>query len=387
MVGRASACQSERSSDSFFSPLRLCASALNGPSRRRNDFDHPWALLALLLPLGWAAWEWRGSARRLALGLKAAAFVCIVLALSGPRLMVYQTKVAVAVLADTSASLSPEDLAHESAIASEVQRGHGRHWTRVMPFARGTRMLALEENTKNGWQLRHTAGAAGHGTRSGSRHPRRRGGAARGHGAAPGAGLRRQREPGQRGARHLAGAAARHPHRYRGAGRPSQARTAARIASPFPGRCSAASASRSKSPLESPRAAHATRGDDGRRQDHRRQQRGTGRRRESSAPAGQRQLGGRDRAGRQDLGRRPGRGALRRCRHAAPVRACCWCRTIRPASEEHLHPHAAGQSVRSGAARPAAIPDEARRFPARRDQQLGHGIHSGCRARRRWRHS
>jgi hypothetical protein len=68
-------------------------------------FDHAWALLALLLPLGWAGWEWRETARRTALGLKAAAFVCIVLALSGPRVVVYQTKVAVAVLADTSASV------------------------------------------------------------------------------------------------------------------------------------------------------------------------------------------------------------------------------------------------------------------------------------------
>src|SRR5665647_2858775 len=88
-------------------------------------FDHPWALLALLLPLGWAAWEWRETARRLALGLKAAAFVCIVLALSGPRVVVYQTKVAVAVLADTSASVSPQDLTRESAIANQVERGPG----------------------------------------------------------------------------------------------------------------------------------------------------------------------------------------------------------------------------------------------------------------------
>src|SRR5258708_6910423 len=44
------------------------------------SFDHPWVLLALLLPLGWAAWEWRGSARRRALGLKAAAVVCMVIA-------------------------------------------------------------------------------------------------------------------------------------------------------------------------------------------------------------------------------------------------------------------------------------------------------------------
>ena len=51
------------------------------------SFDHAWILLALLLPLGWAAWEWRVTGRRLALGLKAGAFVCIVLALSGPRVV------------------------------------------------------------------------------------------------------------------------------------------------------------------------------------------------------------------------------------------------------------------------------------------------------------
>src|SRR5437879_403851 len=95
------------------------------------SFDHAWILLALLLPLGWAAWEWRVTGRRLALGLKAGAFVCIVLALSGPRVVVYQTKVAVAVLADTSASLSADDLARESTIASEVERAHGRHWTKI----------------------------------------------------------------------------------------------------------------------------------------------------------------------------------------------------------------------------------------------------------------
>ena len=128
------------------------------------SFDHPWVLLALLLPLGWAAWEWRESARRLALGLKAAAFLCIVLALSGPRVVVYQTKVAVAVLADTSASVSPQDLARESAIAGVVQRTAGRHWTRILPFARGTRPVSLEEKAKDGWQLRYTAGAAGRGT-------------------------------------------------------------------------------------------------------------------------------------------------------------------------------------------------------------------------------
>ena len=62
------------------------------------SFDHPWLLLLILAPLSWAAWEWRESSRRLALTLKAAAFVLIALSLSSPRLVVYQSKVAVVVL-------------------------------------------------------------------------------------------------------------------------------------------------------------------------------------------------------------------------------------------------------------------------------------------------
>src|ERR1035441_6051758 len=148
----------------FASSIRLPIWWLRRVRRDPMSFDHAWALLALLLPLGWAGWEWRETARRTALGLKAVAFVCIVLALSGPRVVVYQTKVAVAVLADTSASVSSQDLARESAVASQVERGAGRHWTRIIPFARGTRMVSPDERAKDGYQLRHTAGAAGRGT-------------------------------------------------------------------------------------------------------------------------------------------------------------------------------------------------------------------------------
>jgi hypothetical protein len=65
-------------------------------------FEHPWALLSFDHPWAscpsraWAAWEWRSSARRQALLLKAATFLCILLALSVPSMTVYQTKVAVA---------------------------------------------------------------------------------------------------------------------------------------------------------------------------------------------------------------------------------------------------------------------------------------------------
>jgi uncharacterized membrane protein len=127
-------------------------------------FDHPLFLLFVLLPVAWAAWEWRTNARRSGLLLKAGTFALIALAFAQPRITVYRTKVAVAVLADTSASISPQDLQNESALADKVERARGRHWTRVIPFARGTRAPSADERSKSGWQLRHTAGAAGHGT-------------------------------------------------------------------------------------------------------------------------------------------------------------------------------------------------------------------------------
>jgi Ca-activated chloride channel homolog len=128
------------------------------------SFERPWVLLLVLLPFLWAAWEWRISARRLSLLLKAAALVAILLALAEPRLTVYQSKVATAVLVDTSASVSQDDLRAESAFATQVERARGRNWARVIPFARNTRNAAPDEHGKDGWQLRHTAGAAGHGT-------------------------------------------------------------------------------------------------------------------------------------------------------------------------------------------------------------------------------
>ena len=127
-------------------------------------FQHPLALLLLLLPAAWAAWEWRTSARRPNLLLKAATFAAILLALSEPRLTVYQSKMAVALLADTSASISPQDLRTESAYADKLEHARGRHWTRVIPFARATRIAGPNERAKDGWALRHTAPPGGHGT-------------------------------------------------------------------------------------------------------------------------------------------------------------------------------------------------------------------------------
>ncbi|MBV9503986.1 MAG: VWA domain-containing protein [Acidobacteriia bacterium] len=127
-------------------------------------FLHPWILTLLLIPAAWAAWEWRHSARRSGLLLKACAFMAVLIALAQPRVTIYQSKVAAAVLVDTSASVSMEDLRAESVFASQIERARGRNLARIIPFARNTRNAAPEEHPKKGWQLRHTAGAAGHGT-------------------------------------------------------------------------------------------------------------------------------------------------------------------------------------------------------------------------------
>ncbi|HLK48144.1 MAG TPA: VWA domain-containing protein [Bryobacteraceae bacterium] len=127
-------------------------------------FDHPWALLLALIPLAWAAWEWRFSARRPGLILKAAAFAAILIALAEPRVTIYEKRVAVAILADTSASVSPADLKDESQLSTAVEGVRGRNWTRVIPFARTTRNASPQESFKSGWQLRYTSGASGRGT-------------------------------------------------------------------------------------------------------------------------------------------------------------------------------------------------------------------------------
>ena len=128
------------------------------------SFDRPWALLLVLAPLAWAVWEWRSSGRRPGLVLKAAAFAAIFIALAEPRITIYESRVAVAILADTSASVSAADLKEESQFASGVDRARGRNWTRVIPFARATRNASAQESFKGGWQLRYTAGSAGRGT-------------------------------------------------------------------------------------------------------------------------------------------------------------------------------------------------------------------------------
>ncbi|HEY6344517.1 MAG TPA: VWA domain-containing protein [Bryobacteraceae bacterium] len=125
-------------------------------------FDREWVLAVAWLPLAWAAWEWGRTRRRLALALKALALAAILLALAEPKLSVRQTKVAVAVLVDTSASISQADLENASRLSRAMHDAQGRHWMRLIPFARSTRDLDRGESQR--WVLRKTAGEAGRAT-------------------------------------------------------------------------------------------------------------------------------------------------------------------------------------------------------------------------------
>jgi uncharacterized membrane protein len=126
-------------------------------------FDRPWILLAALLPIAWVAWEWRSSARRLALVLKAAAILCVLLALAQPRLTVFENKVALAVLVDTSASVSPGDLVMASDLGTKIEKGRGRNITFVLPFGRATRQPSAAERGKE-WHFQYSAREIAHAT-------------------------------------------------------------------------------------------------------------------------------------------------------------------------------------------------------------------------------
>lgn len=127
-------------------------------------FAHPWLVPLDLAPLLWAGWEWRNSARRAGLVMKAAALAAILLALAEPRLTFSESKVAVAILVDTSASVSQPDLDAASAAATAVEKGRGRNWTQVQPFARAPRNPAPAERSGQAWKLGYSPGQAAHGT-------------------------------------------------------------------------------------------------------------------------------------------------------------------------------------------------------------------------------
>jgi Ca-activated chloride channel homolog len=126
-------------------------------------FERAWVLALLVLPVAWLLFELPRTRRIAALALKSLAIAAIIIALSEPKLTIPETKMAVAVLVDTSASVATQDLARASDLASALDKARGRHWIRVLPFARSVRNLASEEQAR-GWHLKQTAGEAGRAT-------------------------------------------------------------------------------------------------------------------------------------------------------------------------------------------------------------------------------
>lgn len=127
------------------------------------NFDRSWVLYLAWLPLAWAAFEWTRTPRRVGLILKSLAFVAVLIALAEPSMTLDETKLAVAVLVDTSASASANDLQRANDLAAKLNGAHGRNWMRIIPFARGTRAVSTAEQ-QGGLKLAATTGDLGRAT-------------------------------------------------------------------------------------------------------------------------------------------------------------------------------------------------------------------------------
>jgi Ca-activated chloride channel family protein len=124
-------------------------------------FDRAWVLFLLILPLAWAVWEWRRQPRHAPLLLKAAMVVAVILALAVPSLSFRARKVALAVLVDTSASVTDADLARESSLLKQITNSRGSNQVDIIPFARTPRPLTDKESD---FKLGRTQGVEGRGT-------------------------------------------------------------------------------------------------------------------------------------------------------------------------------------------------------------------------------
>ncbi|HYA18632.1 MAG TPA: VWA domain-containing protein [Bryobacteraceae bacterium] len=123
-------------------------------------FERIWALWFLLLPAAWVAWEWRRQPKRTPMLLKAAMAACVVFAISAPSFNWRDQKVALALLVDTSASISDADLNRENRLLQDINRARGGNLLQIIPFARTPRPLDPDE----GDRIKRTSGAAGRAT-------------------------------------------------------------------------------------------------------------------------------------------------------------------------------------------------------------------------------
>jgi Ca-activated chloride channel homolog len=123
----------------------------------------PLYLALSVLPLAYFIYEWRSGGRRLAFVLKITSLLAILAALSEPVITLPETKTGVVVLADTSGSISDQDLAQAGSLVGNMAQAVGSNWMRVIPFARQARDLTPEE-VREGWRLKRTANEDGQAT-------------------------------------------------------------------------------------------------------------------------------------------------------------------------------------------------------------------------------
>ncbi len=105
--------------------------------------------------------EWWLYAKRQRLWLKLAALAVIAAALFGPAMSLFETKIAVTILADTSQSLTKADLEAMGERIGQIERARGRHLVRVLPFARSVRAVGADEAATG---LKASSGEVGRGT-------------------------------------------------------------------------------------------------------------------------------------------------------------------------------------------------------------------------------
>lgn len=117
-----------------------------------------WLAIAAALILLFEWWKYAKGQRA---WLKYAMVAAIIAALFGPAMSLFETKLAVTILADTSQSLTSQDVDAMQQRIREVESARGRHIVRTVPFARGTRTVTT---TETGGRLQLTAGTAGMGT-------------------------------------------------------------------------------------------------------------------------------------------------------------------------------------------------------------------------------
>jgi Ca-activated chloride channel homolog len=122
-------------------------------------FTHPSLLFLLAIPLGWLAYHWRADDLRLKHVLKSLSFAAILLAFAEPTMTLPVTKIAEVVLVDTSSSITSQDLARASSLATEIEQARGNNWIKIVPFDSDVRPLRSEELAR-GIHLQRVSGSS-----------------------------------------------------------------------------------------------------------------------------------------------------------------------------------------------------------------------------------